>query len=80
MTHQILVYIVENDPIFAPQTSFFLQKIPFECVKKQYKKVKVIFDCRKTVAKTGTGSIDICVYLKEGQRKFESVGSATPEE
>ena len=44
------------------------------------KNVKVIFDRRKTVAKTGTGSIDICVYLKEGQRKFEIVGSATPEE
>ena len=40
----------------------------------------MIFDRRKTVAKTGTGSIDICVYLKEGQRKFECVGSATPEE
>jgi site-specific recombinase XerD len=44
------------------------------------KNVKVIFDRRKTVAKTGIGTIDICVYLKEGQRKFESVGSATPEE
>ena len=44
------------------------------------KNVKVIFDRRKTVATTGTGFIDICVYLKAGQRKFEIVGSATPEE
>ena len=33
------------------------------------KNVKVIFDRRKTVATTGTGFIDICVYLKAGQRK-----------
>lgn len=44
------------------------------------KKVKVIFDRRKTVETTGTGFIDICVYLKAGQRKFEIVGSATPED
>jgi hypothetical protein len=40
----------------------------------------VIFDRRKKAAKVGTGFIDICVYLKEGQRKFEIVGSSTPEE
>jgi site-specific recombinase XerD len=43
------------------------------------KHVKVIFDRRKKAAKVGTGFIDICVYLKEGQRKFEIVGSSTPE-
>lgn len=44
------------------------------------KNVILIFDRRKTVAKTGTGFIDICVYLKAGQRKYEIVGSATPED
>ena len=44
------------------------------------KHVRVIFDRRKKAAKVGTGFIDICVYLKEGQRKFEIVGSSTPEE
>lgn len=43
------------------------------------KHVKVIFDRRKKAATTGTGFIDICVYLKAGERKFEIVGSATPE-
>ena len=42
------------------------------------KHVKVIFDRRKKAAKVGTGFIDICVYLKEGQRKYEIVGSSTP--
>ena len=67
-------------PFLPHRPPFFYKKSLLSVLKKQYKKVKVIFDCRKTVAKTGTGSIDICVYLKEGQRKFESVGSATPEE
>ena len=44
------------------------------------KHVKVIFDRRKTAAKVGTGFIDICVYLKAGERKFEIVGSSTPSE
>lgn len=43
-------------------------------------KVKVIFDRRKLVEKKGTGFIDICVYLKAGERKYEIVGSAKPEE
>ena len=43
------------------------------------KNVKVIFDRRKKAAKVGTGFIDICVYLKEGERKFEIVGSSTPD-
>lgn len=41
--------------------------------------VKIIFDRRKTASKTGTGNIDICVYLSHTQRKFETVGSATPD-
>ncbi len=44
------------------------------------KNVKVIFDRRKTAAKTGTGFIDICVYLQAGERKYEIVGTAKPED
>ena len=43
------------------------------------KNIKVIFDRKKTAAKTGNGKIDIRVYLKEGERKFETVAAATPE-
>ena len=43
------------------------------------KHVKVIFDRRKKAAKVGTGFIDICIYLKAGERKYEIVGSATPD-
>ena len=43
------------------------------------KNIKVIFDRRKTFEKTGKGTIDICIYLKEGERKFESVAQSTPE-
>ena len=43
------------------------------------KNVKVLFDRRKKAAKVGTGFIDICVYLKAGERKYEIVGSSTPE-
>ena len=61
---------------------FFILERPFSAlknVKVMTKHVKVIFDRRKKAAKVGTGFIDICVYLKEGQRKFEIVGSSTPE-
>lgn len=44
------------------------------------KHVKVIFDRRKKAAKVGTGFIDICIYLKEGERKYEIVGSSTPDQ
>lgn len=44
------------------------------------KSIKVIFDRKNQAAKTGIGRIDIRIYLKEGERKFETVGSATPEE
>ena len=44
------------------------------------KNIKVIFDRKNQAAKTGTGKIDIRIYLKEGERKFETVGSATPED
>ena len=42
------------------------------------KHVKVIFDRRKTAEKVGTGYIDICVYLKAGERKYEIVGTSKP--
>ena len=44
------------------------------------KNIKVIFDRKNQASKTGTGKIDIRIYLKEGERKFETVGSATPED
>ena len=44
------------------------------------KNVKVIFDRKNQVSKTGTGKIDIRIYLKDGERKFETVGHATLEE
>ena len=43
------------------------------------KNIKVIFDRKKQVSKTGTGKIDIRIYLKDGERKFETVGEATLE-
>ena len=42
------------------------------------KNIKVIFDRKNQAAKTGIGKIDIRIYLKEGERKFETVGTATP--
>ena len=44
------------------------------------KNVKVVFDRRKRAEKTGTGSIEICVYLKPGERKYETVATATPKD
>jgi len=44
------------------------------------KNIKVIFDRKNQAVKTGTGKIDIRIYLKEGERKFETVGTATPED
>jgi len=44
------------------------------------KNVKVIFDRKNQVSKTGTGKIDIRIYLKDGERKFETVGHATLED
>lgn len=69
-------------PDFTPKTTFLAQKGLISALKKvkvMTKHVKVIFDRRKTAAKVGTGFIDICVYLKAGERKYEIVGSATPD-
>ena len=43
-------------------------------------KVKLVFDRKGTVAKTGTGKIEICIYLKAGERKYVTVGTSTPTE
>lgn len=44
------------------------------------KNIKVIFDRKNQAAKSGVGKIEIRIYLKEGERKFETVGEATPED
>lgn len=41
--------------------------------------VKVIFDRRKTVSKTGKGTIEILIYLSREERKWEAVGVAEPD-
>ena len=42
--------------------------------------VKVVFDRKGSVAKTGYGKIELCIYFQAGERKYETVGTATPEE
>ena len=44
------------------------------------KNVKVIFDRKNQASKTRKGKIDIRIYLKDGERKFETVGRATIED
>ncbi len=41
-------------------------------------KVKLVFDRKGLVAKTGTGKIEISIYLKAGERKYETVGTSSP--
>lgn len=41
--------------------------------------VKVVFDRKNQAAKTGTGKIEICVYLNRDERKWETVGSSEEE-
>ena len=38
--------------------------------------VKLLFDRRNTVKKTGKGTIEILVYLSREERKWEAVGTA----
>lgn len=40
--------------------------------------VSVIFDRRKTVEKTGKGTVEIRIYLDRGQIKYVTVGKTTP--
>ena len=42
------------------------------------KNVSICFDRRKTTVKTGMGTLEICVYLGQGERMWESVGVASP--
>ena len=44
------------------------------------KSVRVVFDRRGTVEKTGYGKIELCIYLKRGERKYESVGESTADQ
>ena len=43
------------------------------------KHVRLIYDRKKVSAKTGTGKIELSVYLQEGERKWITVGEASPE-
>ena len=38
--------------------------------------VKVVFDRKNQAAKTGTGKIEICIYLNREERKWETVGAS----
>ena len=43
------------------------------------KHVRLVYDRKKVSAKTGTGKIELSVYLQEGERKWITVGEASPE-
>lgn len=43
------------------------------------KHVRVVFDRKKVATTTGTGKIELSVYLQEGERKWITVGSARPD-
>ena len=42
--------------------------------------VRVVYDRKKVSAKTGTGKIELSVYLQAGERKWITVGNAKPNE
>ena len=42
------------------------------------KHVRVVYDRKKVSAKTGTGKIELSIYLQEGERKWITVGKASP--
>ena len=44
------------------------------------KHVRLVYDRKKVSAKTGTGKIELSVYLQEGERKWITVGKASPSE
>lgn len=44
------------------------------------KNVKIVFDRKKTAAKTGKGKIEIVVYLNRSELKRETVATATPDD
>jgi len=43
------------------------------------KSVRVVFDRKGSVAKTGKGKVEILVYLNRTQRKYDTVGESTPD-
>lgn len=43
------------------------------------KHVRLVYDRKKVSAKTGTGKIELSVYLQEGERKWITVGETSPE-
>ena len=44
------------------------------------KYVKIVFDRKNKAGKTGTGKIEICVYLNREERRWETVGTSTPDQ
>ena len=44
------------------------------------KHVRVVYDRKKVSAKTGTGKIELSIYLQAGERKWITVGEAGPKE
>lgn len=44
------------------------------------KRVKLVFDRKGSVAKTGYGKVEICISLQGDKRKYETVATATPED
>ena len=40
--------------------------------------VSVVYDRKKTVAKTGNGKVEICIYLGDGIRKYITIHSCNP--
>jgi len=47
---------------------------------KDEKHVRVVFDRKKVTNATGIGKIELSVYLKEGERKWITVGKAKPDQ
>ena len=43
------------------------------------KKVKLVYDRKKRSAQTGLGKIEIRIYLGNGEIKFITVGTASPD-
>ena len=49
-------------------------------VKRMKKRINVVFDRKGAVAKTGSGKIELSIYLQAGQRRYETVGTATADQ
>ena len=44
------------------------------------KHVRVVYDRKKVSTEKGTGKIELSVYLQKGERKWITVGEASPKE